>query len=400
MDFRKILALCLLPGLLASCAAPPTALELGVCRQPAAVTVSYFDDPNVDYGFTDLRCADLSAWDLSDRAEDLLLADFDTRTRWPERLPEAFSPAVLLELGKDPGLGLRALHAQGITGKGIGIAIIDQTLLTEHQEYADRLRLYQEYHSAAEENASMHGPGVASIALGETVGVAPEALLYFIADDLSGKGSARDLTHYAEDIDRLSTLNGTLPEGEKIRVISMSVGWMPDDPGAEAIEDAVARARVAGIAVVCVNSRDPLLEPWMGMGRAPYGDPNAVEDCRPGIFWEDGLYNGDYRGADGSLLLVPMDRRTLAAPSGGGEYAHYASGGMSWAVPWVAGLYALACQVKPDVTFEEFNEAARASARPVSVTREGVKYPYGKVVNPQALLEALAGSLAPAKDPE
>ena len=138
----------------------------------------------------------------------------------------------------------------------------------------------------------------------------------------------------------------------------------------------------------------------MGMGRAPYGDPNAVEDCRPGIFWEDGLYNGDYRGADGSLLLVPMDRRTLAAPSGGGEYAHYASGGMSWAVPWVAGLYALACQVKPDVTFEEFNEAARASARPVSVTREGVKYPYGKVVNPQALLEALAGSLAPAKGPE
>ena len=132
--------------------------------------------PDTDAGWGDFRCADLRDWDLSDMEEELFAADFDTRTQWPADLPGSFEPERLLELGKDPGLGLRALHEQGITGKGVGIAIIDQTLLVEHREYADRLRLYQEYHTAAEDGASTHGPAVASIALGETVGVAPEAL--------------------------------------------------------------------------------------------------------------------------------------------------------------------------------------------------------------------------------
>lgn len=384
--------------LLSACAPfRPEALEAGTVsrRPPAVVAISLMDAPDVDAGWGDLRCADLRDLDLSDREQDLLAADFDTRTRWPDALPEGFDPVRLLELGKDPGLGLRALHEQGVTGKGVGIAIIDQTLLTEHQEYGDRLRLYQEYHSAAQDDASVHGPAVASIALGKTVGAAPEALLYFIADDVGtgeGENFVRDMTYYAEDVDRLTALNETLPEGEKIRVISMSVGWMPDTAGAGAMEAAVSRARAAGIAVICVDSRDPLLESWMGMGRTPYGGPGRLEDCRPGAFWEEDLYNGEYWGADGSLLLVPMDRRTTASPAGPEEYACYAEGGMSWAVPWVAGLYALACQVKPEVTYEEFLAAAQATARPVSAERGGREYPYGRVVDPAALLAALEGA--------
>lgn len=393
MKKRVYPALCLLLALLAACAPPRsgTRSSAAICRRPPAVTVSLIDNPNVDAGWGDFRCADLREWDLMDMAAELLSADFDTRTRWPENLPEDFRPQELLELGKDPGLGLRKLHEQGITGKGVGIAIIDQTLLVEHQEYGDRLRLYQEYHTAAEDDASTHGPAVASIALGETVGVAPEALLYFIADDV-GTGTegnfVRDMTYYAEDIDRLTTLNETLPEGEKIRVISMSVGWMADTAGAAEIEAAVGRARAAGIAVVCVNSRDPLL-PWIGMGREPYGDPNEPADCRPGAFWEELLYSGEY-GGDENTLLLPMDRRTTAAPAGEGEYAYFAEGGMSWVVPYAAGLYALACQVRPEVTYEEFLAAAQATADPAAIwSREGEEYPYGRVVDPAALLARL-----------
>lgn len=382
MKNRKLLrpALCLLLALLAGCG-PSREEPMGPEAESRALLSS-----------GDLRGADLRELDLTGLEEAAYRWDFDTRTQWPEELPEGFDPARLLELGKDPGLGLRALHGRGITGRGVGIAIIDQALPADHQEYGDRLRFYQEYHTAAQGPASAHGPAVASIALGKTVGVAPEALLYFLADDLgTGEGAAfsRDLSWYAEDVDRLTALNETLPEGERIRVISMSVGWMPGDPGAEALEAAIARARAAGIAVVCVNSRDPLLEPWMGMGRRPYGDPNRLEDCLPGAFWEESLYSGEYRGTDGSLLLVPMDGRTAASPAGGAEYAYFAGGGMSWAAPYVAGLYALACQVKPEVTFEEFLAAARSTARPVSVWKDGVEYPYGKAVDPAALLEAL-----------
>ncbi len=385
-------ALCVLLALLPACA-PPQAGELKdgtICRHPAAESVFWEAGPAALLSSGDLRGADLRDTDLTGRTEALFSADFDSNTQWPEDLPGDFDPAALLELGKDPGLGLRALHQRGITGKGVGVAVIDQTLLVEHREYQDRVRLYQEYHSAAGDPASTHGPAVASIALGETVGVAPEALLYYIADDLgSGGAASRDLTHYAEDVERFVGLNETLPEGEKIRVISMSVGWMPEDQGAAELEASIARARAAGIAVVCVNSRDPLLEPWMGMGRTPYGDPNHLEDCRPGAFWEEVLYSGEYRGADGSLLLTPMDRRTMASPAGMEAYACFAEGGMSWVVPYVAGLYALACQVKPEVTFEEFLAAAQATARAVSVRRDETEYLCGKAVDPAALLEEL-----------
>ncbi len=394
MKRRVYPPLCFLLALLTACAPPQGEIQptVTICRRPAAVTASPAA-PDAGADWVDFRCADLQDWDLGDMGEALFAADFDTRTRWPEDLPEDFDPQRLLELGKDPGLGLRKLHEQGVTGKGVGVAIIDQTLLVEHQEYGDRLRLYQEYHSAAEEDASVHGPAVASIALGETVGVAPEALLYFIADDVmtgTGADRTRDMTYYAQDVDRLVALNETLPAEERIRVISMSVGWMADTPGAAEMEAAIGRAREAGIAAVCVNSRDPLLEPWMGMGRRRYGDPSQRADCRPGAFWEESLYSGEYRGADGSLLLVPMDRRTTASPAGEGEYTYYAQGGMSWVVPYVAGLYALACQVRPEVTFEGFLAAAQATANPVSIwPEEGREYPYGRVVDPAALLAEL-----------
>ena len=88
-----------------------------------------------------------------------------------------------------------------------------------------------------------------------------------------------------------------------------------------------------------------------------------------------------------------MDRRTLASPAGEDAYAYFAEGGMSWVCPYVAGLYALACQVKPEVTYEEFLAAAQATARPVSVWRDGeTEYPYGRAVDPAALLEALSPS--------
>lgn len=343
-----------------------------------------------ELGNLEVRCADLRQADFNANPELLLQTSFDDQTQWPQVMPREPDLEQLMELGKDPGLGVRGLHDQGITGKGVGIAIIDQALLVEHQEYADRLRLYQEYHTASEDVASMHGTAVASIALGKTVGVAPEALLYYIADDV-GAGTeenfVRDLSFYAQDIDRFIALNDTLPQGEKIRVISMSVGYLKGDPGWEEMDAAIARARAAGIAVCWVSRRDPLMEPFSGLGREPFGDPNDLTSCRPGQFWESDLYSAQVSWSED--LLVPMDRRTTATHTGPEGYAYYAGGGASWTVPYVAGLFALACQVKPDVTFEAFVQAAKETARPVSISHEGRDYPYGKVVDPAALLQVL-----------
>lgn len=60
--------------------------------------------------------------DLRDKYDVLITCIFDSQTPWPpkEKLPPNFDPNKILEAGKDPGLGIRDLHKQGITGQGVG----------------------------------------------------------------------------------------------------------------------------------------------------------------------------------------------------------------------------------------------------------------------------------------
>jgi hypothetical protein len=112
----------------------------------AMTSVPIYDPDSDDPWQMDLRAYDLSSLDLSDSLDDLLYASFDDQTIWPpdDLLPQDFDWEYILEQGKSPGLGIHNLHARGITGEGVGVAIIDQTLLVDHQEYTSQLRLYEE----------------------------------------------------------------------------------------------------------------------------------------------------------------------------------------------------------------------------------------------------------------
>jgi hypothetical protein len=56
----------------------------------------------------------LAKLDLRGHLARLKELDFDSLTEWPgpDKLPAGFDPGRLLEVGKDPGLGVRRLHAQ------------------------------------------------------------------------------------------------------------------------------------------------------------------------------------------------------------------------------------------------------------------------------------------------
>lgn len=56
----------------------------------------------------------------------------------------------------------------------------------------------------------------------------------------------------------------------------------------------------------------------------------------------------------------------------------------------IAGLYAMACQVKPDVTPESFWKAALATGDTVTLSKDGRTYSFGKIVNPPKLIESLS----------
>jgi subtilisin family serine protease len=346
-----------------------------------------YDPQSSDLWQMDLRSADLTQLDLSDSRDVLLHASFDDKTIWPVTTPSDFNWRHILEMGKNPGLGIRQLHAQGITGKGIGIAIIDQTLLVDHQEYVNQLKLYEETWEVPWLDAmSIHGAAVASIAVGKTVGVAPQADLYYFATEKCYGRSGTDFACLAKIVRRVLEMNQTLPQDHRIRALSMSIGWMPQDQGYAEITSAVEEARADGVFVVNTVMEDAYGFELFGLGREPLSDPEEPNSYMPADWWDDNFYNG---AVPPEMLLVPMDSRTTASPTGFSDYAFYRQGGASWTIPYVAGMYALAVQVKPDITPEEFWAAALETGRTIQLTHEGKEYSFGVILDPQALIAAL-----------
>ena len=370
--FTRIFQLVILSVLLTSCAAPA-----GQSQQ----------------NLPDWRGLNLSQDDLSNREDDLFNATFDTRTKWPssEKLPEGFDPQQIMEIGKDPGLGVRKLHQRGITGEGIAIAIIDQVLLKDHIEYKDRLRLYEEAEDVKYEEygPATHGAAVSSLAAGQTVGVAPGADLYYIATgNCGGAKSIEDLDFScrANAIRRIIEINKTLPEDQKIRVLSLQFGWVPQSKGYDDITAAVEEAKANGIFVISSSINETYGLRFHGLGREPLSDPDQFSSYLPGLWWEKDFYDGMPLK---QTLLVPMDSRTTASEQGPEHYVFYREGGWSWSIPFLAGMYALAAQVKPEITPEEFWNIALETGQTTQVEYEGKDYTLGVILDPQALITAL-----------
>ncbi|MFC1713103.1 S8 family serine peptidase [Candidatus Poribacteria bacterium] len=371
----------------------------------------------------DLRFYDLSELDLRESLDDLFHADFNTQTIWPpdDRMPKGFDWKNIQELGKNPGLGVRSLHARGITGKGVGIAIIDQPLLVDHQEYSDQIQLYEEGNlemrtesrfrrliyrllgrafsvGPYRHESSMHGPAVASIAVGKTVGVAPEAMLYYIATWASdwkefGESELEELeesepgfVYYAQAVRRILKINSKAPENGKVRVIAMQIGWGSDQAGYEEITAACEEAKAAGMLVVSSSIEEVHGFKFHGLGRHPLAEPDDFESYKPASWWTKRFYAGD---GFSDRLLVPMDSRTTASPGGVEDYVFYRKGGLSWSIPYIAGIYALAVQVDPGITPDRFWSLAMETGRIIQLEHEGEMIPFGPILDPVALIDAL-----------
>lgn len=342
-------------------------------------------DPNSTNNFSiDLRGSDLTNFDLSNNFTELMYADFDDNTQWPLILPEDFNPKLISEAGKNPGLGIRELHNRGITGKGIGLAIIDQPLLVNHVEYQKQLKLYEEIHVTKDCLAQMHGPAVASIAVGKTVGVAPEADLYYIAQfhwtRLPLGKIEFDFSWLAKSIYRILDVNKSLPLEKKIRVISISVGWSPNQKGYKNMLEAIEKAKTEGVFVISSSLGNTYGLFFHGLGRYPLDDPDLVSSYQEGSWWKK-----NPRFQSENTLMVPMDSRCVASPTGEKDYVFYSTGGWSWSIPYIAGLYTLACQVKTDITPEQFWEVAIKTGEEFKVN----DMRFGFIANPIKLIEYL-----------
>ena len=243
--------------------------------------------------------------------------------------------AQILEEGKNPGLGVRSLHAQGITGEGVNVAIIDQKLLLGHPEYAGKIAAYYE-HDTIQPSAfgSMHGPAVTSLLVGETIGVAPGARVYYAA--YVGTDSA----NYADCLRWIIEQNERLPEGEKIRVVSRS--GAPSGENRDMWSDAVQAAKGAGILVI--DCRAGEASGFVGPAYFDRLDRESPAKCTGGFLNQETVKMDQWIGA-------PISYRTVAEAYTDDSYSYQydAVGGLSWAIPYVAGVLALGWQVNPEL---------------------------------------------------
>ena len=325
---------------------------------------------------------------------------FNSDTVWPKGMPSGYDPSAIMETGKNPGLGVRALHSKGITGKGVSIAIIDEALFTDHPEYKDNLALYEEIHVLPNGETSMHASAVSSIAVGKTCGVAPDAKLYYWGvnfekemDNNPQDGSDAHVAFadgLAVAIDRILEVNADLPENEKIRVLSISRGFDNlEDAGVQTFLKAVKRAQEAGIFVITTStyeyydfmSRDT---DFAGLGKKDItANPDNLSTYTLGRFEQENPENFLNK------LLLPMDGRTTADPAGKTDYAFYYKFGLSWSVPYLAGLYALSAQVKADITPQLFWKTAIDTSSQLTVTINNKQYTFKHVINPTKLIASL-----------
>jgi hypothetical protein len=208
--------------------------------------------------FSDVRLQDGDWGKLGNTLEQGTFRPEDIKTFWYDTFTVFEGSEQLatdiLERGKNPGLGVRSLHARGITGKDIRVAIIDQALPGGHPEYKDNI--VEIYNPSINEETSMHGPAVSSLLVGKNIGTAPGAKLYFA--NAVGETFV-DAGGYAKALKWIISKNKELPADDKIRVISISAA--PDKnpaftTGRDEYRAAVNEARADGILVIDCNANN------------------------------------------------------------------------------------------------------------------------------------------------
>ena len=182
-------------------------------------------------------------------------------------------------------LNLKEVHEKEYDGTGIGIAVIDSPLLVAHTEIKDNLKFYQSY-SDENQIAGIHGVAMASIAVGENVGVAPNADLYFIDDPRPDREEELDFTYIAEDILSIIELNQSLEH--KIRVISISTGYSNSYingngkrvKGDVELNNAIRKARENNIEVLCLIPQNKINK-FQSLTRISYTDVTDFNNYMP-----------------------------------------------------------------------------------------------------------------------
>jgi serine protease AprX len=147
-----------------------------------------------------------------------------------------------------PGISSPALQKY-VTGKGVGVAVIDKPILASHREFQGRIRYVEVFpEDSSSKRTHFHGKAAASILAGSTTGVAPGSFLHYYAVP---DRPADVMNHeYATALRQMVKENESLPQEQRIQVVSISDGRFPQLKGVDEWNEALREAESSGIAVI------------------------------------------------------------------------------------------------------------------------------------------------------
>ncbi len=275
----------------------------------------------------------------------------------------------------------------GINGTGVTIAIIDQPLSLDHPEYKENIIAYKNFdeeHNSAFKS-SMHGPAVTSVLVGKTVGVAPKSKVIYAA----APSWKKSLKYYVDAVNWIIEENKKLPEGNKVKVISISAdpAYVASMDNIEEYDTYLAQWRMTeeyakqeniGIITTCPENKYSFSACYYDID-----NPNDILSVKTG--WPD---KGTVKQ---NSLLLPSSHRTVAEDYADGvkSYAYWGVGGLSWGIPYLCGVMALAWQINPNISFENLLKV---------MFEEGIEKDNNKIICPGAVFKILYQNLSPDEE--
>lgn len=247
---------------------------------------------------------------------------------------------------------LASLHAQGYTGEGVIIAVIDGYIDTSIPELAGAdIQDKTPCTVQTDQETNDHATYIAQFLVAPDFGVAPGATIYSYAQAGLKRDAGSDCSLGSNShalADQAGLIEQALNDGANI--ISISTSFARSD--AESLRWAVARAVVRGVPVV------------VSMGNEGQRNPDDVLGTWGGVIGAgaletDGRY-ADYSNWGDGVSLVAVGEGVARRAS---TKSIYTVAGTSFSAPLIAGVLALAwAGFGSDITSDQILQALAATA--------------------------------------
>jgi serine protease AprX len=272
------------------------------------------------------------------------------------------STTLLPEISPATG---QTLHRRGLTGRGVGIAVIDSGV-SAPDAFGDRLVIGPDATADGGTDAhgldrTGHGTHLAGIAAGARTGVAPGA--HVVSVKVAGEGGATD------PMDVVAAIDWAVANRRQLQLGVVLLAFGADQLGmTDPLAEAVARAWRAGLVVVTSAGNE---------GDAPLPTPAHIDqvltvgaaELVDGAWQRCDFSNIGRAGeradllAPGASVVGPVAPGAVEAPESSFVGEHHVKGtGSSQAAAVAAGAAALLLEADPGLTPDEVKAVLTASA--------------------------------------